>query len=80
MTNLHHDEIEFAEGVVVLAQQVARGIGVAENHPHNCMIARVHDAQRRDGDGRVIFEQFEQLEQLANLVVEKHRELPDGRW
>ena len=75
-SNLHHNEIEFTEGVVVLTERVSSSVGVGKDHANHRVIARIHHAERRNRHGGLVIEQLQQLEQLADLVVKKHRELP----
>ena len=75
---LGDDETGFAEREAGLVQRLAAVIGIVHHHADNGRVGRVHHRQPADMDSGLA-EGAGQFQKHADLVLQKHGELPHQR-
>ena len=76
---LDDEQVEFGEAELPPTQELPRRIGVVADQPHDRVVGTVEDRDRPHVDDLALLERLQQLEQLADLVVEEDPELSDRR-
>jgi len=76
LRKFHHEDGGLAEGDVMVVQQLGDQGGVAHDHPSDGGLGRVDDAEGEHDDS-LLLDKFHDLEEGADLVVQKDREMPD---
>jgi len=76
LRKFHHEDGGLAEGDFMVVQQLGDQGGVADDHPGDGGLGRVDDTEGEDDDP-LLLDEFDDLEEGADLVVQKDREMPD---